>query len=82
MNMNENSHPLDCLTDWMEHLESMSLDELRQIRRALDHDVEAGERQFLDMLNKSNAREARQRAEQAEAQLALGREAKAGSEGK
>jgi hypothetical protein len=47
---NKDRHPLDCLTDWMEHLENASLDELRQIRQALGHDVEASERQFLAML--------------------------------
>lgn len=43
-------HPMDCLTDWMEHLENTSLDELRRIRRALGDDIEASERQFLTML--------------------------------
>ncbi len=47
---NEDRHPLDCLTDWMEHLENASLDELRRIRQALGHDVEASERQFLALL--------------------------------
>jgi len=47
---NEDRHPLDCLTDWMEHLENTSLDELRRIRQAMGHDVEASERQFLALL--------------------------------
>jgi len=47
---NEDRHPLDCLTDWMEHLENASLDELRRIRQALGDDVEASERQFLALL--------------------------------
>jgi hypothetical protein len=47
---NEDRHPLDCLTDWMEHLENTSLDELRRIRQALGHDAEASERQFLALL--------------------------------
>jgi hypothetical protein len=34
----------------MEHLENTSLDELRRIRQALGHDVEASERQFLTLL--------------------------------
>ncbi len=46
----EGRHPLDCLTDWMEHLENASLDELRRIRQALGHDVDASERQFLALL--------------------------------
>lgn len=44
------SHPLDCLTDWMENLEGKSLEELREIRRAMGHDVETSEQEFLAML--------------------------------
>lgn len=47
---NEAPHPLDCITNWMENLEGASLDELRTIRRALGHDVETSEREFLAML--------------------------------
>ena len=42
--------PLDRLTDWMEHLDDASLDELREIRLALGDDVEASEREFLSRL--------------------------------
>ena len=46
----EVQYPLDFLTAWMENLEGASLDDLRDIRRALGHEVEASEREFLSLL--------------------------------
>lgn len=36
--------------DWLEDLDGVPLGELREIRRALGHDVEATEQEFLTML--------------------------------
>lgn len=38
------------MDELMQDLQKLSLDELRAIRRALGHDVEASEREFLAML--------------------------------
>lgn len=39
-------------SDILENLEGKTLDELRTIRKALGHDVEASEREFLEMLER------------------------------
>ena len=36
--------------EWLEHLEGVKLEELRHIRKAMGHDVEAEEQKFLEML--------------------------------
>ena len=39
-------------SDILENLEGASLEELRTIRKALGHDVEASEREFLEMIKR------------------------------
>src|SRR5260370_24326954 len=39
------------VTGWLEHTEQMSLEELREIRRTMGHDVESSEKQFVAFLD-------------------------------
>jgi hypothetical protein len=45
----------DAITGWVESADTMDLEELRQIRRAMGDDVEESERGFLSMLGKLKA---------------------------
>jgi hypothetical protein len=40
----------DKATGWLEHTEGLSLEELRELRRAMGHDVESSEKTFLSFL--------------------------------